>query len=144
MSVLDRLIENPPRRCVIVKVNGEPPLPLLHCYAELLCSVLGEARTVLKEEGVKIVGAYATMGRYDFVVIVEAPDEKAMMKASALIGATGNFTKKTRGPASAGPPVVVSRLAVRVRTGRGTRRSGSPWGKQRQSVRSSPATSSPP
>lgn len=57
--------------------------------------VLKEARAVLKDEGVKIVGAYATMGRYDFVVIVEAPDEKAMMRASALVGATGNVTAET-------------------------------------------------
>lgn len=57
--------------------------------------VLHEAREILKGEGVKILHAYATMGRYDFVVILEAPDEKTMIKASALIGGTGNVTAET-------------------------------------------------
>jgi uncharacterized protein with GYD domain len=33
------------------------------------------------EEGVKFLGVYWTLGRYDAVVISEAPDEKTVMKA---------------------------------------------------------------
>jgi len=33
------------------------------------------------KEGVKNIGFYWTLGRYDTVVIMEAPDEKAFMKA---------------------------------------------------------------
>jgi uncharacterized protein with GYD domain len=39
-----------------------------------------------KEEGVKVIGIYWTLGRYDAVVILEAPDEKAAMKGSIRRG----------------------------------------------------------
>ena len=35
----------------------------------------------MAEEGGKVLGMYWTLGRYDVVVIVEAPDEKVGMKA---------------------------------------------------------------
>ena len=38
------------------------------------------------EKGVKIIGFYWTLGRYDTVVIMEAPDEKAAMKANLMVG----------------------------------------------------------
>jgi uncharacterized protein with GYD domain len=33
------------------------------------------------KEGIKIVGQYWTLGRYDSVVIIEAKDEKSVMRA---------------------------------------------------------------
>ena len=39
---------------------------------------LGE---IEKKEGMKSLGLYYTLGRYDIVAIVEAPDEKTAMKA---------------------------------------------------------------
>ncbi len=38
------------------------------------------------KEGVKILGWYYTLGRYDVVMIIEAPDEKAAMKAGITAG----------------------------------------------------------
>jgi uncharacterized protein with GYD domain len=38
------------------------------------------------KEGVKCIGYYYTLGRYDAVVILEAPDEKAALKASLRRG----------------------------------------------------------
>ena len=35
-----------------------------------------------KKEGVKYLGMYWTLGRYDAVAIMEAPNEKAAMKSS--------------------------------------------------------------
>lgn len=35
----------------------------------------------MAEEGGKVLGMYWTLGRYDVVVIVEAPDEKVGMRA---------------------------------------------------------------
>ena len=58
-------------------------------------SLLGEAKAIMEEEGVKILHGYATLGRYDFVVVLEAPDEKAVAKASARIAAKGNFGAET-------------------------------------------------
>jgi uncharacterized protein with GYD domain len=48
-----------------------------------------EASRLMKEmakEGVKFLGFYWTLGRYDTGVIVEAPDEKTVMKANIRIG----------------------------------------------------------
>lgn len=57
--------------------------------------LLAEAKGIMEKEGVRIIHGYATLGRYDFVVVLEAPDEKAMAKASALIGSKGNFSAET-------------------------------------------------
>jgi len=38
------------------------------------------------KEGVKILGFYWTLGRYDSVLITEGPDEKACMKAALRWG----------------------------------------------------------
>ena len=48
-----------------------------------------EAGMLMKEiskEGVKILGFYWTLGRYDTVMIAEAPDEKTAMKANIKAG----------------------------------------------------------
>jgi uncharacterized protein with GYD domain len=39
----------------------------------------------LSKEGVKVVSHYWTLGRYDDVVTIEAPDEKAAMKVAMII-----------------------------------------------------------
>ncbi len=39
----------------------------------------------MEKDGVKFVGFYWTLGRYDTVVIMEAPDEKAVMKANMRV-----------------------------------------------------------
>lgn len=39
----------------------------------------------LSKEGVKVVSHYWTLGRYDDVVTIEAPNEKAAMKVAMII-----------------------------------------------------------
>ncbi len=39
-----------------------------------------------KKEGVKYLGFYYTLGRYDLVAIIEAPDEKTAMKVAMRRG----------------------------------------------------------
>ena len=39
-----------------------------------------------KKEGVELIGYYWTLGRYDAVIIMEAPDEKAALKISLRRG----------------------------------------------------------
>jgi len=39
----------------------------------------------LSKEGVKVVSHYWTLGRYDDVVTIDAPDEKAAMKVAMII-----------------------------------------------------------
>jgi len=40
----------------------------------------------MAEKGVRILGFYWTLGRYDTVVIMEAPNEKSAMKANMMVG----------------------------------------------------------
>ncbi len=40
----------------------------------------------MQQVGVKIVSAYWTLGRYDAIFTLEAPDEKAVMKALLQFG----------------------------------------------------------
>jgi uncharacterized protein with GYD domain len=39
----------------------------------------------MEKEGIKFVGFYWTLGRYDTVVIMEAPDEEIVMKANMKV-----------------------------------------------------------
>ncbi len=39
----------------------------------------------MMNEGIKFIGFYWTLGRYDTVVIMEAPDEKTVMKANIKV-----------------------------------------------------------
>jgi uncharacterized protein with GYD domain len=39
-----------------------------------------------KEDGVKVISIYWTLGRYDAIVLMEAPNEKAAMRASIRRG----------------------------------------------------------
>ncbi len=57
--------------------------------------MLREARKTTEAEGAKIVQAYVTLGRYDVVAIIDAPDAKAAAKVSALIAEQGNFKAET-------------------------------------------------
>lgn len=58
-------------------------------------SVVEKAAKIFQENGGKVVSSWGTLGSYDFVAIVEAPDDKAMMKISALISATGIVVAET-------------------------------------------------
>ncbi len=46
---------------------------------------VSELMKSMTEEGIKFIGFYWTLGRYDTVVIMEAPDEKAAMKANMKV-----------------------------------------------------------
>ena len=45
--------------------------------------------------GVKVQAQYATLGQYDFVTIVEAPDDKTMAKVSVELGSRGTMRSQT-------------------------------------------------
>ena len=49
-----------------------------------LTDMLTGVKKTLEGQGAKIVQAYVTLGRYDLVAIIEAPDAKTAAKASAL------------------------------------------------------------
>jgi uncharacterized protein with GYD domain len=41
--------------------------------------------------GVKVLNQYATLGQYDFITVVEAPDETTMAKVSIELGSRGTM-----------------------------------------------------
>ncbi|MBI4683797.1 MAG: GYD domain-containing protein [Nitrospirae bacterium] len=73
-------------------------------YYVILSTLTDEGRRTLKEKpnrilevnkeiekmGVKVKQQYAVLGPYDFVNIVEAPDNETVMKMSVEIGARGS------------------------------------------------------
>lgn len=73
-------------------------------YYIILSKLTDEGRKTIKEKperilevnkeiekmGVKVVKQYAVLGPYDFVNIVEAPDNETVMKMSVDLGARGS------------------------------------------------------
>ena len=60
-----------------------------------LKELVGEAKQAMAKHGVTLVDVYVTLGRYDIVAIIEAPNAEAATAASALIAAQGNFRAET-------------------------------------------------
>ena len=54
-----------------------------------------EVNRELAAFGVKVISQYATLGEYDFVNIVEAPDNKTVAKVSVELGSRGTIQIKT-------------------------------------------------
>lgn len=58
-------------------------------------SVVERAARIFQENGGKVVSSWGTLGSFDFVAVVEAPDDATMMKVSALISSTGFLVAET-------------------------------------------------
>ena len=56
---------------------------------------IAEVNREVEQMGVKVIAQYATLGQYDFVTVVEAPDEKTMAKVSVELGSRGTMTSQT-------------------------------------------------
>jgi len=56
---------------------------------------LDSRKETLKALGSELKAIYLTMGRYDFVAIVEAPNDEAAAKAALASGSAGNVTTET-------------------------------------------------
>ena len=56
---------------------------------------LDAGREAFKKKGVTIGDTYLTMGRYDLVCIVEAPDDEAYASAMLSLGSQGNVQTET-------------------------------------------------
>ncbi len=60
-----------------------------------LPKMLEEAKKIMEDNNSKLLAAYTTLGNYDLVAIIEAPDAHTAAKVSALIAAKGNFRAET-------------------------------------------------
>jgi len=54
-----------------------------------------EVTKEVEQLGVKVINQWATLGSYDFVSVVEAPDEKTMLKLSVEMGSRGTVQNET-------------------------------------------------
>ncbi|MCD6490541.1 MAG: GYD domain-containing protein [Thermodesulfobacterium sp.] len=48
-----------------------------------------EVNKELEEMGIKVIYQFAVLGQYDFVSIIEAPDNETVMKMSVELGSRG-------------------------------------------------------
>lgn len=60
-----------------------------------------EVNKEMEQLGVKVQSQWATLGEYDFVSVVEAPDEKTMAKVSVELGSRGTTSNETMAAISA-------------------------------------------
>jgi uncharacterized protein with GYD domain len=58
-------------------------------------SRLDAYKKAAQQAGVTVKGFYLTMGRYDIVVIGEAPNDEAVAKLTLATGSLGNVTTET-------------------------------------------------
>lgn len=56
---------------------------------------LDAGRKAFKKVGVKIKDTYLTMGRYDLVCMIEAPDDETYARVLLSLGAQGNLQTET-------------------------------------------------
>jgi len=49
----------------------------------------------LEKAGGKLTGTYFTMGEYDMVVVIEAPNDETVMSLMLKLGSAGNARTKT-------------------------------------------------
>jgi uncharacterized protein with GYD domain len=54
-----------------------------------------EVNKEVEQLGVKVKDQWATLGQYDFITIVEAPDDKTMAKVSVELGSRGTMSSQT-------------------------------------------------
>jgi uncharacterized protein with GYD domain len=54
-----------------------------------------EVNKEMEQLGIKVLEQWATLGQYDFVSVVEAPDEKTMAKVSVELGSRGTTSNQT-------------------------------------------------
>jgi uncharacterized protein with GYD domain len=50
-----------------------------------------EVNEEIEEHGCRVVSQFATLGLYDFVTIIEAPDNAAVLRLSAMLGSRGTM-----------------------------------------------------
>jgi uncharacterized protein with GYD domain len=54
-----------------------------------------QVREEVEALGLRVHAQYALMGQYDFLNIIEAPDEKTMAKAAIMLAARGTMKSTT-------------------------------------------------
>jgi uncharacterized protein with GYD domain len=50
-----------------------------------------EVNEEIEEYGCQVISQFATLGPYDFVTVIEAPDNQAVLRLSAMLGSRGTM-----------------------------------------------------
>jgi uncharacterized protein with GYD domain len=58
-------------------------------------SRVSEVNKEVEQLGVTVKDQYATLGQYDFITVVEAPDTETMAKVSVELGSRGTMSSQT-------------------------------------------------
>lgn len=58
-------------------------------------SRLDAAKKAFKDMGAELKQIYLVMGRYDFVAVVEAPDDETIAKVALALGSKGSVRSET-------------------------------------------------
>jgi len=58
-------------------------------------SRLDAGRAAFKASGIEMKDVYLTMGRYDLVCVLEAPDDETLAKGMLTLGSQGNVSTET-------------------------------------------------
>jgi uncharacterized protein with GYD domain len=53
------------------------------------------AKELSEQMGIRVVGVWMTMGEYDMVSVVDAPDEQTLAARLLITGQAGRFTTRT-------------------------------------------------
>jgi uncharacterized protein with GYD domain len=61
-----------------------------------------EVNKEVEQLGVKVKEQWATLGQYDFITVVEAPDDQTMAKVSVELGSRGTMSSQTLAAMPAG------------------------------------------
>ena len=54
-----------------------------------------EVNSEVEQLGARVIAQWSTLGRFDFISIVEAPDELTMLRVSLELGSRGTATYET-------------------------------------------------
>jgi uncharacterized protein with GYD domain len=52
-------------------------------------------KAMVEKAGGKLIGGYYTFGKYDFVLVMEAPNDEAVLSLVLKVGSAGNVRTKT-------------------------------------------------
>ena len=52
-------------------------------------------KAIVEKVGGKLIGGYYTYGEYDVVIVMEAPNDEAVMSLMLKVGSAGNVRTKT-------------------------------------------------
>lgn len=55
----------------------------------------GSFKPSVEKAGEKLIGAYYTLGEYDVVLIIEAPNDETVMSLMIKVGSFGNLKSRT-------------------------------------------------